>query len=64
MPAEDDRQNVPGHRVVRMHAWAAGAAATVDTFAPDWDFWGYVEEPLAVLRERWSIPAAGLDAAR
>jgi hypothetical protein len=28
------------------HAWAAGAAATVDTFAPDWDFWSYVEVPL------------------
>jgi hypothetical protein len=45
------------------HAWAAGAAAGVDTFAPDWDFWAYVAEPLATLRERWSIPAAGLDAA-
>jgi hypothetical protein len=46
------------------HAWAAGAAATVDTFSPDWSFWSYVEEPLMALRERWSIPAAGLDPAR
>ncbi len=44
------------------HAWAAGAAATVDTFAPGWEFWSYVEVPLGALRERWSIPAAGLDA--
>jgi hypothetical protein len=43
------------------HAWAAGAAATVDTFAPHWDFWKHVEVPLAALRERWSIPAAGLE---
>ena len=46
------------------HAWAAGAAVTVDTFAPDWDFWSHVEVPLGALRERWSIPAAGLDATR
>ena len=44
------------------HAWAAGACAKVDTFAPDWDFWSYAGEPLVALRERWSIPAAGLDA--
>jgi hypothetical protein len=43
------------------HAWAAGAAATVDTFASDWDFWSYVEVSLGALRERWSIPSAGLD---
>ena len=46
------------------HAWAAGAAVTVDTFAPDWDFWSHVEVPLGALREHWSIPAAGLDATR
>jgi hypothetical protein len=38
-------------------AWAAGAAATVDTFAPEWDFWTHAATPLAALRERWSIPA-------
>jgi len=35
------------------HAWAGGAAATVDTFAPDWDFWAHVEAPLRTLRTRW-----------
>jgi len=43
------------------HAWAAGTATTVDTFAPGWDFWRYVDVPLDALRERWSIPASGLD---
>jgi hypothetical protein len=41
-------------------AWAAGAAATVDTFAPEFDFWAHADVPLAELRERWSIPRAGL----
>ena len=44
------------------HAWAAGGATTVDTFAPDWDFWAYVDVPIRALRTRWSIPAEGLDA--
>jgi len=43
------------------HAWAAGKAATVDTFAPDWDFWVHVATPLTELRRRWSIPENGLD---
>lgn len=42
-------------------AWAAGAAATVDTFAPEFDFWAHAETPLPALRERWSIPAEGID---
>lgn len=46
------------------HAWAAGAEASIDTFAPDWDFWSYVEVPLGSLRGRWSIPVTGLDTAR
>ena len=46
------------------HAWAGGAAAKVDTFAPGWDFWAHVEAPLRALRERWSIPVEGLEAAR
>lgn len=45
------------------HAWAAGAAAKVDTFAPDWDFWAHVEKPLTALRAEWSIPPSGLDRA-
>jgi hypothetical protein len=43
-------------------AWAAGAEATVDTFAPGWDFWDWVDEPLSSLRSKWSIPAMGLAA--
>jgi ubiquinone biosynthesis protein Coq4 len=43
------------------HAWAGGAAAKVDTFAPDWDFWAHVETPLRALRESWSIPIEGLE---
>lgn len=43
------------------HAWAGGAAAKVDTFSPGWDFWAHVEAPLAALRQRWSIPAGGLE---
>ena len=42
-------------------AWAAGAAATVDTFDPAWDFWRWAGEPLAALRRRWSIPEDGLE---
>ena len=40
-------------------AWSAGAHASVDTFAPDWDFWAYAARPLKALRETWSIPSAG-----
>jgi hypothetical protein len=43
------------------HAWAAGAAAKVDTFSPDWDFWSHVAKPLVALRAEWSIPPAGVD---
>ncbi|MEO1225483.1 MAG: hypothetical protein AAFX92_14775 [Pseudomonadota bacterium] len=42
-------------------AWAGGAATTVDTFDPKWDFWAHVETPLIDLRRRWSIPDEGLD---
>ncbi len=42
-------------------SWAAGAEATVDTFAPGWDFWQWVNEPLATLRQRWLVPAEGLE---
>jgi len=46
------------------HAWAGGAAAKVDTFAPDWYFWDHVERPLEALRAEWSIPVDGLEGAR
>jgi hypothetical protein len=42
-------------------SWAAGAEATVDTFAPGWDFWRWVNQPLASLRQDWSVPAEGLE---
>ena len=42
-------------------AWAAGAATTVDTFDPDWNFWDHIEVPLVDLRRRWSIPDGGVD---
>jgi hypothetical protein len=38
------------------HAWARGAAITVDLFAPDWDFWACVGESVAALRERYAVP--------
>jgi hypothetical protein len=43
------------------HAYAGGKTATVDTFAPGWNFWSYVETPLRALRKQWSIPEDGLD---
>jgi hypothetical protein len=42
-------------------AWAAGAATTVDTFDPTWDFWQHVKTPLTRLRESYAIPAAGVE---
>lgn len=42
-------------------AWAGGAATTVDTFDPGWNFWHHVETPLVELRRRWAIPDDGLD---
>ncbi|MBN8871337.1 MAG: hypothetical protein J0H67_00735 [Rhodospirillales bacterium] len=41
-------------------AWAAGAAARIDTFAPGWSFWSIAAEPLAGLRTRSGLPAEGL----
>jgi hypothetical protein len=43
------------------HAYAGGKTATIDTFAPGWDFWAYVETPLQALRRQWTIPENGLD---
>jgi hypothetical protein len=43
------------------HAYAGGKTATIDTFAPGWDFWAYVETPLRDLRRQWTIPEDGLD---
>ena len=41
-------------------AYAAGAEAKVDTFAPGWDFWAYVKRPIDDLRRDWNIPVGGL----
>ena len=41
-------------------AWAAGAAAGFDTFAPDWDFWRCTSSPLAALRRAMGLPEEGL----
>lgn len=46
------------------HAWAAGAAARVDTFSPGWNFWDHAGKPLRAVREQWAIPAAGMETAR
>ena len=43
------------------HAYAGGKTATIDTFAPGWDFWAYVGTPLRDLRKQWTIPENGLD---
>jgi hypothetical protein len=41
-------------------AWAAGAVATIDTFAPDYDFWSHIKEPLKDFRSRHGILRQGL----
>lgn len=38
-------------------AWARGARTTVDLFAPSWDFWSVVHEPVAEIRRQYGIPA-------
>ncbi len=42
-------------------AWERGRMSTLDTFGPDWDFWGLVETPLEEIRRAYQVPA--LDAA-
>ncbi|MFZ5780351.1 MAG: hypothetical protein ACOY4R_09165 [Pseudomonadota bacterium] len=41
------------------HAWARGAAMTVDIFGPDWNFWQWVEHDLDELRRAWNVTPAG-----
>ncbi len=36
-------------------AWERGRLATLDTFGPDWDFWGLVETPLAQIRSDYQV---------
>lgn len=37
-------------------AWARGMAMQQDLFAPGWDFWAVVEEPVESLRRRYRVP--------
>ena len=41
------------------HAWARGAAMTVDIFKPGWDLWEWVEYDLEELRREWNVTPAG-----
>jgi len=38
-------------------AWARGARTAVDLFAPSWNFWNVVHEPVAEIRRQYRIPA-------
>jgi hypothetical protein len=42
-------------------SWERGRMATLDTFGPDWDFWGLVNTPLDEIRSAYNV--APLDAA-
>ena len=35
------------------HAWERGQAMKIDIFGPEWDFWAWVDQPLAELRTRY-----------
>jgi hypothetical protein len=37
-------------------AWQRGAAVTIDTFGPAFDFWSLIEVPIDELRTRFAIP--------
>jgi len=41
------------------HAWARGAAMTVDIFKPGWNVWDWVERDLEELRREWNVTPAG-----
>ncbi len=38
-------------------AWARGQQLTTDVFAPDWDFWAHIDEPLDDLKAAFGVPA-------
>jgi hypothetical protein len=42
-------------------AWERGRTTTLDTFGPDWDFWGLIEVPLDEIRSQYQVTE--LDAA-
>jgi hypothetical protein len=35
------------------HAWERGQAMKIDIFGPAWDFWAWVDQPLAELRAKY-----------
>lgn len=37
-------------------AWTRGAVVSVDLFAPGWDFWSVVEEPVELVRQKYHVP--------
>lgn len=41
------------------HAWARGAAMTIDIFKPGWNFWNWVEHDLEALRHAWNVTPPG-----
>jgi hypothetical protein len=41
------------------HAWARGAAMTVDIFKPGWNLWDWIERDLEELRRDWNVTPAG-----
>jgi hypothetical protein len=41
------------------HAWARGREMTVDTFAPNWSVWDWVEHDLEALRRHWNVTPPG-----
>jgi hypothetical protein len=36
-------------------AWERGRMTTLDTFGPDWDFWGLIEVPLDEIRAQYQV---------
>lgn len=45
-------------------AWSRGARTSVDLFAPSWDFWTVVGEPVIELRRRYGVPTASVEGPR
>ena len=37
-------------------AWVRGSEMRTDLFAPDWDFWNLIEEPVAAVQSRYQVP--------
>ena len=42
------------------HAWARGRDMNIDTFAPDWKVWDWVEFDLEELRRKFNVSPAGV----